>query len=364
MDRHSEFSKEDNIISDYVPSSNGFVTEVTEVSAETATPATVEVVGVKFKDSGKVYYFSPNGHEVHQGNAVIVETARGMEYGYAAFGNRTVPASEIVPPLRTVVRLATEADTEKRERIAEKEKEAYAVCFEKINEHGLGMKLIDAEYTFDESKLIFHFSADGRVDFRELVKDLASVFRTRIELRQIGIRDEAKLLGGLGVCGRPFCCTTFLSDFVQVSIKMAKEQNMSLNSTKISGTCGRLMCCLKYEHEAYEEEAKLTPPTESRVITPDGPGTVKEVFLIAGKLKVLLDGTTDSLKEYRRDDVRLFTEEKEELPKINVGGKTDRNADGKKNQEGNSKKGDGAKKRPRFHRHGKHNKSDSSVSDN
>ncbi|MBQ7827143.1 MAG: stage 0 sporulation family protein [Clostridia bacterium] len=354
MDRHSEFSKEDNIITDYVPSSNGFLTETTEVTAETQTPATVEVVGVKFKDSGKVYYFSPGGHQVHQGNPVIVETARGMEYGYAAFGNRTVPASEIVPPLRTVVRLATEEDTEKREKIAEKEREAYSVCFEKINEHGLGMKLIDAEYTFDESKLIFHFSADGRVDFRELVKDLASVFRTRIELRQIGIRDEAKLLGGLGVCGRPFCCTTFLSDFVQVSIKMAKEQNMSLNSTKISGTCGRLMCCLKYEHEAYEEEAKLTPPVESRVMTPDGPGTVKEVFLIAGKLKVLLDGTTDSLKEYRRDDVKVMADEKPEQQRVN-------NPE-KKNPENVQKKSEGGKKRSRFHKHGKQNKTDDAVS--
>ncbi len=221
MNRHSEYSKEDNIISDYVPSTeNGFITEV---SAVTETPATVEVVGVKFKDNGKVYYFAPEGNTVEAGKAVIVETARGIEFGTAVFGNKEVPSSEVVPPLRPVVRIATDEDIERRRAIAEREKEAYAVCFDKINDHGLGMKLIDAEYTFDESKLIFHFSADGRVDFRELVKDLAASFRTRIELRQIGIRDEAKLLGGLGVCGRPFCCTTFLSDFVQVSIKMAKE---------------------------------------------------------------------------------------------------------------------------------------------
>lgn len=304
MDRHSEFSREDNIISDYVPSTeNGFITEV---SATTETPAAVEVIGVKFKDTGKVYYFAPAGHSVKAGDSVVVETARGIEFGTVGFGNREVPSSEIVPPLRSVVRIATEADIARHEENSLREKEAFAICSEKIIEHGLGMKLIDAEYTFDGSKLSFYFSADGRVDFRELVKDLAAVFRTRIELRQIGIRDEAKLLGGLGVCGRPFCCTTFLSDFVQVTIKMAKEQNMSLNSSKISGTCGRLMCCLKYEHEVYEEEIRLTPPVDSRVRTAEGTGVIRETFPLTGKLKVLMDGDGETVKEFHRDDVTVI----------------------------------------------------------
>ena len=368
MDRHSEFAKEDNIISDYVPSTDGgFITEATEVSAVTETPATVEVVGIKFKDTGKVYYFSPQGHSIKAGQAVIVETARGIEFGTAAKDNCFVPASDIVPPLRPVVRIATEEDIKKREKIVEREKEAYSVCFKKIADHGLGMKLIDAEYTFDESKLIFHFSADGRVDFRELVKDLASVFRTRIELRQIGIRDEAKLLGGLGVCGRPFCCSTFLSDFVQVSIKMAKEQNMSLNSSKISGTCGRLMCCLKYEHEAYEEEAKITPPHGSRVMTPDGPGTVKEALLIAAKLHVILDGS-DNPREYKRDDCKLIERAPDKKAKAEENKPDDHsdstNVTDKKEGSGQEKSKEGGRKR---NRHGKSNKAEKpsdSVSDN
>ncbi len=307
--RHNEFSKEDNIITDYVSSGDGgFITEVSEM---TESPAVIDVIGVKFKDNGKVYYFDPKGITVDAGMNVIVETARGVEFGAVAFGNKTVPSAEVVPPLRPVIRIATEEDAKRRQAITEKEKEAYSVCFDMINEHGLGMKLIDAEYTFDESKLIFHFSADGRVDFRELVKDLAASFRTRIELRQIGIRDEAKILGGLGVCGRPFCCTTFLSDFVQVSIKMAKDQSMSLNSSKISGTCGRLMCCLKYEHDAYTAEAKITPSVGSRVSTPEGNGTVKEVYLIAGKLKVLMDSSPDTVKEFKRDDVK-------QIPKTDI----------------------------------------------
>ena len=304
MERHSEFSKEDNIISDYTPSTeNGFITEV---SLTTDTPATYEVIGVKFKDTGKTYYFAPGNITAKSGDFVIVETARGVEFGSVGLGNRHVPASEIVPPLRPVIRIATETDIEKHNEISVKEREAYGICAEKINEHGLGMKLIEAEYTFDESKLIFYFSADGRVDFRELVKDLAAVFRTRIELRQIGIRDEAKLLGGLGVCGRPFCCTTFLSDFVQVSIKMAKEQNMSLNSAKISGTCGRLMCCLKYEHEVYEEEIKLTPPVDSKVKTSEGTGIVKETSPLTGKIKVVMDSDGETIKEFHRDNVTVI----------------------------------------------------------
>lgn len=305
MDRHSEFSKEDNIITNYVPSNNGGF--VTEVSVTTDTPATVKVVGVKFKDNGKVYYFSPEGLEMKTGDPVIVETARGIEFGTVGHDCKEVPASDIVPPLRPVVRLATPEDIERNKENAAREKEAYSVCSAKIAEHGLGMKLIDAEYTFDGGKLIFYFSADGRIDFRDLVKDLAGVFRTRIELRQIGIRDEAKFLGGLGVCGRPFCCSTFLSDFVQVSIKMAKEQNMSLNSSKISGTCGRLMCCLKFEHETYEAELRLTPPVDSKVKTPDGTGTVRESSPLLGFVKVLLDSDGETVKEYHRDNVTLIS---------------------------------------------------------
>ena len=364
MDKHNEVSKDNNVISDYVSTGNGFITstpETTEVSATTSTPATIEVVGVKFKDGGKVYYFAPQGHIAKSGQAVIVETARGIEFGVVSQGNKEVPASEIVPPLRPVVRLATKDDVDHRKKIIQREKEAYTVCFNKILEHGLGMKLIDAEYTFDESKLIFHFSADGRVDFRELVKDLASVFRTRIELRQIGIRDEAKLLGGLGVCGRPFCCTTFLSDFGQVSIKMAKEQGVSLNSTKISGTCGRLMCCLKYEHEAYEEEARITPPNGSRVMTPDGPGTVSEVFLIAGKLKVVVDGGGDTPKEFRRDDCTLISlkGEKSKAPAKEESSNDESGAD-----ETPKKPKEGGRKRSRHGKPHKADKPDNAVSDN
>ena len=354
MDRHNEVSRDDNVISDYVPSTNnGFIT--TEVSATTETPATVDVIGVKFKDNGKVYYFDPKGITVNTGDPVIVETARGIEFGTAGFGNKTVPSSEIVPPLRPVIRIATPEDVEKREANKVKEREAFSICAEKIIEHGLGMKLIDAEYTFDDSKLIFYFSADGRVDFRELVKDLASVFRTRIELRQIGIRDEAKILGGLGVCGRPFCCTTFLSDFVQVSIKMAKEQNMSLNSSKISGTCGRLMCCLKYEHEVYEEEIKLTPPVDSKVKTADGIGYVKETSPLTGKLKVLMeDGET--VKEFHRDNVTVIGKREKgahpEAPKAEAV------------EEDTSKKSESNRKRPHHSRHHKAEKAPSNEGGN
>ncbi len=261
-----------------------------------------EIVSVRFKETGKVYYFAPGPLQLKVGDTVIVETSRGMEYGFVMAGNRFIPTSEIVPPLRTLIRAATTADTERYESNKKLEKQAFEVCQEKIRLHGLEMKLIDAEYTFDNSKLLFYFSADVRVDFRELVKDLASVFRTRIELRQIGIRDEAKMLGGLGVCGRPFCCATFLSDFVQVSIKMAKEQNLSLNSTKISGTCGRLMCCLRYEHETYEEEIRRTPPVDSTVKTPDGIGVVTEISLLTGYIKVKLN-QGEEIKVFHRDQV-------------------------------------------------------------
>lgn len=261
----------------------------------------VEIIGVKFRDAGKVYYFSPGEIKTEAGEFVIVETARGVEYGYVSEGNHTIDVSKIVPPLRPVIRRATEEDTAKYEENKRLEAEAFEICRQKILDHKLDMKLIDAEYTFDNSKLLFYFSAEVRVDFRELVKDLAAVFRTRIELRQIGIRDEAKMLGGLGVCGQPFCCSRFLSDFVQVSIKMAKEQNLSLNSSKISGTCGRLMCCLRYEHETYEAEIAKTPPVDSTVKTSDGVGVVTEMSPLQGTIKVKLpDGT---IKQYHRRDV-------------------------------------------------------------
>ncbi len=269
----------------------------------------VEIVGVRFRENGKIYYFAPGKWTFSTGDHAVVETARGLEYGTVDQGNQMIPAEKIVPPLRPVVRPATKQDTERYEANRQLEAEALEICKKKVEAHGLGMKLIDAEYTFDNSKLLFYFSAEVRVDFRELVKDLASVFHTRIELRQIGIRDEAKMLGGLGICGRPFCCSTFLTDFMQVSIKMAKEQNLSLNSTKISGTCGRLMCCLRYEHETYEAESKLTPPVDATVKTSDGVGVVSENSPLTGMLKVRFnDG---NVKSFHRDDVTVLRKGKE-----------------------------------------------------
>ena len=266
----------------------------------------VDVVGIRFRGAGKVYYFAPGEITLKSGEHAVVETARGLEYGYVVVGNTQVDESEIVPPLRQVVRVATEQDRAKHEENTKKEEEAFSVCMKKIADHKLEMKLVDVEYTFDNSKLLFYFTSDGRVDFRELVKDLAGVFRTRIELRQIGIRDEAKIMGGLGVCGRPFCCHTFLSDFVQVSIKMAKEQSLSLNSTKISGTCGRLMCCLRYEHEAYQEEIKLMPPVDSTVKTEDGVGVVTEINPIAGLVKVKINDKDAPPKFYDKKTVKVI----------------------------------------------------------
>ena len=277
-----------------------------QITPENELPEEVEIIGVKFKPSGKVYYFASNGHLATTDNSVIVETARGLEIGMVATANKIVKKNEIVAPLRPVVRIATEADLKHAEENKKKEAEAFETCKEKIAYHKLDMNLVEAEYTFDNSKLLFYFTSDGRVDFRELVKDLASVFRTRIELRQIGIRDEAKLLGGLGVCGRPFCCSSFLSDFVQVSIKMAKEQNFSLNSAKISGACGRLMCCLRYEHETYEEAIKKTPPLGSTVKTPNGNGTVVETNPLAELIKVRLDDKPEAPKSFSVNDVTLL----------------------------------------------------------
>ena len=252
-----------------------------------------EVIGVRFKEVGKVYYFDPDKKKLKLDDTVIVETSRGIECGKVAIANKEVPDEEIVHPLKKLIRIATKDDLRKLEDNARKEKEALKICEKKVAEHGLEMKLVDVEYTFDNSKILFYFTADGRVDFRALVKDLASVFRTRIELRQIGVRDESKMLGGLGVCGRPFCCATFLGEFHPVSIKMAKEQGLSLSPTKISGTCGRLMCCLKYEQEAYSDLLKHTPKVGAIVKTPLGRGLVVETNLLARTLKVKMDNTPD-----------------------------------------------------------------------
>ncbi len=264
----------------------------------------VEVIGIRFQDGGKTYYFDPNGCVASTSNFAIVETSRGVEFGKVCQGNKFVSKNDIVPPLRPVIRIATEKDMKTNEENKRKEAEALKVCLQKVNAHNLEMKLIEAEYTFDGAKLTFYFTADGRIDFRDLVKDLASTFKTRIELRQIGIRDEAKFMGGLGVCGRPFCCSTFLPDFCQVSIKMAKEQNLSLNSSKISGACGRLMCCLRFEHDTYVYEIKKTPPVDSTVKTPDGTGTVTEISPLAGTVKVNIN---DSIKAYHRDEVKILS---------------------------------------------------------
>ena len=244
------------------------------------------IIGVRFKSNGKMYYFDPQGLEIAPGTGVIVETARGVEYGDCVQGNTDVPDQQVVQPLKRVVRVATEADMKTLERNKKRADEAFIICKQKIEDRGLEMNLVTAECTFDMNKLLFYFTADGRVDFRELVKDLASVFRTRIELRQIGVRDESKMIGGLGICGQPFCCSRFLKDFQPVSIKMAKEQGLSLNPTKISGACGRLMCCLAYEESAYEYLNSIMPMVGSTVRTPDGLGTVLEVNPVSGYLRV------------------------------------------------------------------------------
>ena len=266
----------------------------------------VEIIGVRFRSTGKIYYFDPKGKTVRQGDFVVVDTARGPEFGEIAFPNRVVSKEDLQSPLRPLLRLATREDIDVNEENRAREKDAAEIFRKKVIEHGLAMKLIDVQFAFDNSKLLFYFTSDGRVDFRDLVKDLAGVFHTRIELRQIGIRDEAKLLGGLGACGRPLCCASFLSDFVQVSIKMAKEQGLSLNSAKISGTCGRLMCCLRYETESYAQELKLTPPVGSTVKTADGLGEVTANNPIAGTVRVRLT-ETEAFKQYRREEVTVLS---------------------------------------------------------
>ena len=253
-----------------------------------------EIISVRFKDVGKNYYFDPQGKSFNVKDKVIVETSRGIECGTVSIANREIAEEELTSPLKPVLRLATAEDIRTVEENKEREKSAFETCQKKIQEHGLKMKLVDVEYTFDRNKILFYFTADGRVDFRELVKDLAGVFKTRIELRQIGVRDESKKVGGLGICGRPFCCNTFLGDFQPVSIKMAKEQSLSLSPVKISGTCGRLMCCLKYEQEAYEHLLRVTPTNGAIVETPEGKGTVIDFNLLTGMLTVTLEKKPDA----------------------------------------------------------------------
>ncbi len=286
-----------------------------------------KVIGVRFRPAGKIYFFAPGELKIQTGDKVIVETARGVEYGSVVSGPKEVEEEQILQPLKSVIRIATDEDAKKEEKNREKEKEAFEICLEKIRKHGLEMKLIDAEYTFDNNKVLFYFTADGRIDFRELVKDLASVFRTRIELRQIGVRDETKIRGGIGICGRLLCCHTYLSEFAPVSIKMAKEQNLSLNPTKISGVCGRLMCCLTNEEETYEELNSHLPAPGDHVTTPEGlQGDVQSVNVLRQLVKVIvtLDNDEKEIREYKaaelrfrskrkKKDIRLSKEEMAEL---------------------------------------------------
>lgn len=266
-----------------------------------------EVIGVRFKEVGKVYYFDPVDTKLNVGDSVIVETARGVECGVVAIANRTVEDSDIVHPLKKIIRVADESDFKRIEENKKKEKKAFAVCVKKIAEHKLDMKLVEVEYTFDNNKILFYFTSDGRVDFRALVKDLASVFRTRIELRQIGVRDEAKMLGGIGVCGRPLCCSTYLGEFQPVSIKMAKEQGLSLSPVKISGTCGRLMCCLKYEQDAYTELLKTIPKVGAIVSTPNGDGVVIEANPITKVIKVRMNKSPDAAPStFKSDELKVI----------------------------------------------------------
>ena len=267
----------------------------------------IEVIGVRFKEVGKIYYFSPNGQKIEEGTKVIVETARGVECGDVVISNREIPDNNIVSPLKPIIRVATKADLKVIENNRQREADIMKVFIQKIADHKLDMKAIDIDCTFDGSKILFYFTAENRVDFRELVKDLAGVYRTRIELRQIGVRDEAKMLGGLGICGRKFCCSSFLGEFQPVSIKMAKEQSLSLNPTKISGTCGRLMCCLKYEQDCYEDLLKITPKVGAYVETADGKGTVEDANILTGVLKVKLDKKQDAPPiTVKREDVKLI----------------------------------------------------------
>lgn len=277
-----------------------------------------KVIGVRFRRAGKIYYFSPGKLKIHAGDHVIVETARGVEYGSVVIGAKEVEDDKVIQPLKPVIRLATVQDDDQEDANRAKEKDAFKICQDKIKKHGLEMKLIDAEYTFDNNKVLFYFTADGRIDFRELVKDLASVFKTRIELRQIGVRDETKILGGIGICGRPLCCHTHQSEFLPVSIKMAKEQNLSLNPTKISGVCGRLMCCLKHEEETYEELNSRLPNTGDYVTARDGSkGEVSSVNVLRQLVKVIvtLDNEEKEIREYKVEELRFKPRRKKEKNK-------------------------------------------------
>ena len=291
---------------------------------------TVEVVDIQFRPGQKIYFFDPDGAVYHVGDHVIIDTARGAEFGVCAGGNHRITQKEVVAPLRKVLRRATAQDERVIAENRAKEKRAYEVCLQKIQEHGLDMQLVSAEVAFDGSKILFYFTADERVDFRELVKNLATVFHTRIELRQIGVRDKAKMVGGLGICGRPFCCASFLDDFQPVSIKMAKTQNLSLNPTKISGTCGRLMCCLKYEQEAYEDLLRTCPKVDSFVDTPEGRGTVVEVSLLRQRVKVRMEDSPETISVFANSDIAVLRSGKakkndppipEDLAPISGGGK-------------------------------------------
>ena len=280
----------------------------------------VKVIGVRFRKAGKVYFFDPAEMEIKTGDHVIVETARGIEFGHVVLGNREVDEKKVIQPLKPVIRMANKNDEEIEKKNKEKEKEAFKICLEKIKKHNLQMKLIDAEYTFDNNKVLFYFTADGRIDFRELVKDLAAVFKTRIELRQIGVRDETKILGGVGICGRPLCCHSYLSEFIPVSIKMAKEQNLSLNPTKISGVCGRLMCCLKNEAETYEELNSKLPNIGDYVTTDDGlKGEVHSVSVLRQLVKVIVtvDRDEKEIREYKVEQLRFKPRRKKEKATVN-----------------------------------------------
>ena len=277
-----------------------------EIKTVPEVETTAEVVDIQFRQGQKVYYFDPAGFTCKAGDHVIIDTARGPEYGFCTGGNHRIPLKDVVAPLRCVLRLANAEDEKTVARNRAEEKRAYEICLQKIADHGLDMQLVSAEYAFDGSKILFFFTADERVDFRELVKNLASIFHTRIELRQIGVRDKAKMVGGLGICGRPFCCASFLDDFQPVSIKMAKTQNLSLNPTKISGTCGRLMCCLKYEQEAYEDLLRHAPKLESFVDTPDGRGTVVEVDLLRSRVKVRMEDAPETITVFANADIAIL----------------------------------------------------------
>lgn len=296
-----------------------------------------KVIGVRFRTAGKIYYFGPKDIEFKRADHVIVETARGVEFGTVVLPNMDVEDDKITPPLKNVIRKATQDDIEREKRNREKEKDAYKICLEKINKHGLEMKLINAEYTFDNNKVLFYFTADGRVDFRELVKDLASVFRTRIELRQVGVRDETKILGGMGICGRPLCCHTYLSDFAPVSIKMAKEQSLSLNPTKISGICGRLMCCLQNEADVYEELNKKLPRVGECVYTNDGlKGEVRDTNVLKQTVKVVVEVDDEKeLREYKVGEIKFKNRHKKDTddnPKTGRKDKKNKNSKGKKSE--------------------------------